>query len=163
MDDEYCGLPTDFDINENIPTLNQQLKKVPLSMYFYHLLMRMELDKAKRDGRTWIWLVVVKMMSFISCVCMCLCVVICVVICVTVAVTMIMCWFTTHFWSGKSRRSGVVKLLEKFKKRIYKNQLRQVRRLSGLFGRMIFVGSSYNDILFSNFSSLVSSKKEYKN
>ena len=55
MDDEYSGLPSDFDINENIPTLNQQLKKVPLSMYFYTLLMRMEKDKAKRDGRTWIW------------------------------------------------------------------------------------------------------------
>ena len=55
MDDEYSGLPKDFDINDNIPTLNQQLKKVPLSMYFYHLLMRMEKDKAKRDGRTWIW------------------------------------------------------------------------------------------------------------
>ena len=52
MDDEYIGLPADFDINENIPTLTQQLKKVPLTTYFYHLLMRMELDKAKRDGRT---------------------------------------------------------------------------------------------------------------
>ena len=71
MDDEYIGLPADFDINDNIPTLTQQLKKVPLTTYFYNLLMRMELDKAKRDGRTWIWLVVVKMMSFISCVSMC--------------------------------------------------------------------------------------------
>ena len=52
MNDEYIGLPADFDINENIPTLTQQLKKVPLTTYFYHLLMRMELDKAKRDGRT---------------------------------------------------------------------------------------------------------------
>ena len=77
MDDEYCGLPTGFDINDNIPTLNQQLKKVPLSMYFYHLLMRMELDKAKRDGRTWYvnMSVIVKMMSIITCmhVYMCLC------------------------------------------------------------------------------------------
>ena len=55
MDDEYSGLPADFDINDNIPTLNQQLKKVPLTMYFHNLLMRMEKDKAKRDGRTWIW------------------------------------------------------------------------------------------------------------
>ena len=45
MDDEYSGLPADFDINENIPTLNQQLKKVPLAMCFYHLLMRMESKK----------------------------------------------------------------------------------------------------------------------
>ena len=54
MDDEYSGLPADFDINDNIPTLNQQLKKVPLTMYFHNLLMRMEKDKAKRDGRKWI-------------------------------------------------------------------------------------------------------------
>ena len=55
MDDEHSGLPADFDINDNIPTLNQQLKKVPLTMYIHNLLMRMEKDKAKRDGRTWIW------------------------------------------------------------------------------------------------------------
>ena len=72
MDDEYSGLPADFDINENIPTLNQQLKKVPLTMYFYNLLMRMEGDKAKLDGRTWIWLVVVKMM-YLSRVCLGMC------------------------------------------------------------------------------------------
>ena len=52
MDDGYSGLPADFDINDNIPTLTQQLKKVPLKMYFYNLLMRMEKKKAKRDGRT---------------------------------------------------------------------------------------------------------------
>ena len=52
MDDEYIGLPADFDINENITILTQQLKKVPLTTYFYNLLMRMEKDKAKRDGRT---------------------------------------------------------------------------------------------------------------
>ena len=54
MDDEYSGLPVDFDINENIPTFKEQLKKVPLTMYFYNLLIRMEKDKAKRDGRKWI-------------------------------------------------------------------------------------------------------------
>ena len=52
MGDGYSGLPVDFDINDTIPTLTQQLKKVPLTMYFYNLLMRMELNKAKRDGRT---------------------------------------------------------------------------------------------------------------
>ena len=52
MDDGYIGLPADFDINDNIATLTQQLKKVPLKMYFYNLLMRMEKNKAKRDGRT---------------------------------------------------------------------------------------------------------------
>ena len=54
MDDEYSGLPVDFDINDNIPTFKEQLKKVPLTTYFYNLLMRMEKDKAKRDGRKWI-------------------------------------------------------------------------------------------------------------
>ena len=52
MDDEYVGLPPDFDINDNIPTFTQQLKRVPLCMYFYNLLMRMEMKKAKREGRT---------------------------------------------------------------------------------------------------------------
>ena len=52
MDDGYVGLPADFDINANISILTQQLKKVPLKMYFYNLLMRMEKNKAKRDGRT---------------------------------------------------------------------------------------------------------------
>ena len=52
MDDEDACLPADFDINANIPTLTQQLKKIPLTTYFYNLLMRMEGDKAKLDGRT---------------------------------------------------------------------------------------------------------------
>ena len=50
--------------------------------------------------------------------------------------------YTVHntFWSGKSRRSGVVKLLDKFKKRVYKNQLRQViRRVVRLFRKMTIV------------------------
>jgi len=69
MDDEYIGLPADFDINENITILTQQLKKVPLSEYFYNLLMRMEKDKAKRDGRTWIWVIAVKQDDVIHHVC----------------------------------------------------------------------------------------------
>ena len=104
------------------------------------------------DVREYSWSLVVKMMSFITCVSSYVWSYDCVMVwrwwCTGL-------WFTTHFWSGKSRRSGVVKLLEKFKKRIYKNHLRQVRRLSGLFRRMIFVGSSYKDILFLNFSSNV--------
>ena len=72
MDDEDACLPADFDINANIPTLTQQLKKIPLTTYFYNLLMRMEGDKAKLDGRTWIWLVVVKMM-YLSRVCLGMC------------------------------------------------------------------------------------------
>ena len=54
--------------------------------------------------------------------------------------------FTIHFWSGKSRRSGVVKLLEKFKKNIYKNQMRQVKRLSGLFRNIVFVEWYYCNV-----------------
>ena len=52
MDDEYVGLPADFDINDNITTLTQQMKRVPLAMYFYNLIMRMEKGKARREGRT---------------------------------------------------------------------------------------------------------------
>ena len=53
---------------------------------------------------------------------------------------------TINFWSGKSCRSGVVKLLEKLKKNIYKNQMRQVKRLSGLFRNIAFVEWYYCNI-----------------
>ena len=49
---EEDGLPTDFDINANIPTLTLQIKKVPMCMYYHNYIMRMEKKKAKRDGRT---------------------------------------------------------------------------------------------------------------
>ena len=52
MDGEYVGLPPDFDINENVVILTHQLKSVPLAMCFYHLVMRMEMEKAQREGRT---------------------------------------------------------------------------------------------------------------
>ena len=52
MDDEDVGLPPDFDINANIQTLVYDLKRVPGTMYFYNLVKRMELKKAKREGRT---------------------------------------------------------------------------------------------------------------
>ena len=52
MDGEYAGLPSDFDINADISTLTQQLKNIPLTMYFHNLVMRMEMKKAKREGRT---------------------------------------------------------------------------------------------------------------
>ena len=51
MDVEHVGLPPDFDINANIPTLSYQLKSVPLTEYFYNLVKRMEMEKAKREGR----------------------------------------------------------------------------------------------------------------
>ena len=51
MDDQH-GLPADFNIDANIPTLTLQLKRVPLSMYFHNLVLRMEEEKAKREGRT---------------------------------------------------------------------------------------------------------------
>ena len=52
MDDEHDGLPKDFDINANIPTIIQELKSVPPTEYFYHLVMRMEMEKAQRESRT---------------------------------------------------------------------------------------------------------------
>ena len=39
-------------INANIQTLTYDLKRVPLTTYFYNLVKRMELEKAKREGRT---------------------------------------------------------------------------------------------------------------
>ena len=51
MDDEHAGLPKNFDIDANILTVIHQLKSVPLSMYFYHLIMRMEMEKAQRENR----------------------------------------------------------------------------------------------------------------
>ena len=52
MDDEHAGLPKNFDIDANILTVIHQLKSVPLSMYFYYLIMRMEMEKAQRENRT---------------------------------------------------------------------------------------------------------------
>ena len=52
MDDEYAGLPPDFDIDANIQTVTYDLKTVRLAMYFYNLVKRMELEKATREGRT---------------------------------------------------------------------------------------------------------------
>ena len=51
MDDQH-GLPADFNIDTNIPTLSLQLQRVPLTTYFHNLIMRMEEEKAKREGRT---------------------------------------------------------------------------------------------------------------
>ena len=45
------ALPSDFNIDAAIPTLTLQLNRVPLRMYFHNLVMRLENDKAKRDGR----------------------------------------------------------------------------------------------------------------
>ena len=42
-------MPPDFDINANIPTLREQFKKIPLVMYFHHLIRRLEEQKAKKD------------------------------------------------------------------------------------------------------------------
>ena len=45
------GLPKDFNINATIPTLSEQLKKTPLTEYFYNLILRLETEKAETDGR----------------------------------------------------------------------------------------------------------------
>ena len=53
-DDEYVGLPDDFDINAPIPILTDMFKRLPLTTYFYELVKRFEKEKTKKDGRTYI-------------------------------------------------------------------------------------------------------------
>ena len=53
-DDEYVGLPNDFDINAPIPILTDMFKRLPLTTYFYELVKRFEKEKTKKDGRTYI-------------------------------------------------------------------------------------------------------------
>ena len=51
-DKEQDRLPDDFDIDLPIPILNDiVLKRVPLSIQFYHLIMRLENEKTIKDGR----------------------------------------------------------------------------------------------------------------
>ena len=54
MDDEECSrLPKDFDINVSIDSLTDMImKRVPLVMYFYHLIKRLEEEASISHGRT---------------------------------------------------------------------------------------------------------------
>ena len=56
-DKEQDHLPDDFDIDLPIAILTDiVLKRVPLSIQFYHLIMRLENEKGKtvKDGRMYI-------------------------------------------------------------------------------------------------------------
>ena len=54
-DKEQDRLPDDFDIDLPIPMLTDiVLKRVPLSIQFYHLIMRLENEKTVKDGRMYI-------------------------------------------------------------------------------------------------------------
>ena len=49
-DNELHELPHDFDINESIPVLREQFKKIPLSMYFHNLVLRLENEMRRKSG-----------------------------------------------------------------------------------------------------------------
>ena len=102
-DDEYVGLPDDFDINVPIPILTDMFKRLPLTIYFYHLIKRLEEEKTKKDGRTYV---------------LCLYVFINQLFIVTCHKPTII-----HHILGKSVRKGVINLLEKFKKKVSRNQV----------------------------------------
>ena len=53
-DEEIDGLPDDFTINWPITMIDTVLRRVPLSIQFYHLIMRLEKEKAVKDGRMYI-------------------------------------------------------------------------------------------------------------
>ena len=47
------GLPTDFDININVPTLTLQINKVPVSAYVLITIIH-HVEKITRDGLTYL-------------------------------------------------------------------------------------------------------------
>ena len=53
-DEELDGLPDDFNIDWSIVKINTVLTRLPLSIQFYHLIMRLETRKAVRDGRMYL-------------------------------------------------------------------------------------------------------------
>ena len=53
-DEELDGLPDDFNIDWSIVKINTVLTRLPLSIQFYHLIMRLEKQKAVRDGRMYL-------------------------------------------------------------------------------------------------------------
>ena len=56
-DKEQDRLPDDFDIDLPIAILTDiVLKRVPLSIQFYHLIMRLENEKTVKDERMYIFL-----------------------------------------------------------------------------------------------------------
>ena len=54
-DEKQARLPDDFDINSPIAILSDiLLTRIPLSIQFYHLIKRLEEQKALKDGRMYI-------------------------------------------------------------------------------------------------------------
>ena len=54
-DEELDGLPDDFNINWTIARIEDTVfTRVPLSIQFYHLIMRLEKEKAVQDGRMYL-------------------------------------------------------------------------------------------------------------
>ena len=54
-DEDQARLPDDFNIDSPISILsNIVLTRVPLSIQFYHLIKRLEEQKAVKDGRMYI-------------------------------------------------------------------------------------------------------------
>ena len=53
-DEELDGLPDDFNIDWSIVKINTVLTRLPLSIQFYHLIMRLENQKAVRDRRMYL-------------------------------------------------------------------------------------------------------------
>jgi septin family protein len=54
VDEEFDGLPDDFDIDWSITKIDAVLKSLPLSIQSYHLIMRLENQKKVKDGRMYI-------------------------------------------------------------------------------------------------------------
>ena len=72
-DEELDGLPDDFNIDWTIARIEETvLTRIPLSIQFYHLIMRLEKQKAVKDGRMslhlFLWChVIVCIVSLIEC------------------------------------------------------------------------------------------------
>ena len=72
-DEELDGLPDDFNIDWTIARIEDTvLTRIPLSIQFYHLIMRLENQKAVKDGRMSLHLflcnhVIVCIVSLIEC------------------------------------------------------------------------------------------------
>ena len=56
-DEDLDGLPDDFNIDWTIARIEDTvLTRIPLSIQFYHLIMRLEKEKTVKDGRMYICL-----------------------------------------------------------------------------------------------------------
>jgi hypothetical protein len=58
--DEFDGLPDDFNIDWSIPKINTVLTRLPLTIQSYHLIMRLENQRAEKKGRMYLYLFLYK-------------------------------------------------------------------------------------------------------